>query len=98
MAPAANPAPAPAQRSRVGARSFRIQRNERKSGAETNAIRKGHTADVAPKSKCTLFCEGAENRVVAASIPMTEPSTGTRQARDGEDCEHSQARAIQFTN
>src|SRR5258708_2931022 len=38
MDPAANPLAAPAQRSRVGARSFRIHRNERKSGVETNAI------------------------------------------------------------
>ena len=35
MVPAANPAPVPAQRSRVGARSFRIHTNETNSGAET---------------------------------------------------------------
>jgi len=50
MDPDANPLAAPAQRSRVGARSFRIHRNEKKSGAEMNAIRNGHTANVVPRA------------------------------------------------
>src|ERR1700678_2598925 len=68
MAPAANPAPAPAQRSRVGARSLRIHRKEKKSGAEMNAIRNGHTAKVVPRSKWMRLCEAAEDRLVAPRI------------------------------
>src|SRR5271157_5154897 len=78
MDPAANPAPAPARRSRVGARSFRIHRKDKKSGAEMNAIRNGQTANVLPRSKWTRLCEPAETRLIAARISIMSKTAVSR--------------------
>ena len=65
--PAANPAVAPAQRSRVGARSLRIQTKATNRGAASNAIRKGHTLAVEP----TIDAEHVARAVVyMASLPL----------------------------
>jgi hypothetical protein len=50
-------------------------RKEKKSGAEMNAIRNGHTANVVPRSKWTRLCEAAENRLIAARIHVISTTT-----------------------